>query len=127
MVLSEAECRPRGVRSKEMQPDTGVNVPNATTQSWRDFVSLKCSCRYFDPSCGPVGKEVVWLMITIARSPVHSDPELLGGTLVFRGTRVPAQTLLDYVQDGYSVDGFLREFPSVDRQDAEEFLRLASQ
>ena len=65
-------------------------------------------------------------MIALARSPVHSDPELMGGTLVFQGTRVPAQTLLDYVQDGYDLDGFLLEFPSVDRQDAEEFLRLVS-
>ena len=65
-------------------------------------------------------------MITLARSPVHSDPELLGGTLVFHGTRVPAQTLLDYLQDGYDVDGFLQEFPSVERCDADEFLRLVS-
>lgn len=63
-------------------------------------------------------------MITLERSPVHSDPELMGGTLVFFGTRVPAQTLLDYLQDGYSLNGFLEEFPSVVRDDAEEFLRL---
>lgn len=63
-------------------------------------------------------------MITLERSPVHSDPELMGGTLVFRGTRVPAQTLLDYMRDGYDLDGFLKEFPSVNRADAEEFLRL---
>ena len=49
----------------------------------------------------------------------------MGGTLVFCGTRVPAQTLLDYLQDGYDLDGFLEEFPSVARADAEEFLRLA--
>jgi uncharacterized protein (DUF433 family) len=65
-------------------------------------------------------------MITLARSPVHSDPGLMGGTLVFQGTRVPAQTLLDYLRDGYDMEGFLREFPSVERQDAKEFLRLAS-
>jgi uncharacterized protein (DUF433 family) len=65
-------------------------------------------------------------MITLARSPVHSDPDLMGGTLVFQGTRVPAQSLLDYLQDGYDLDDFLREFPSVERQDAEEFLRLVS-
>ena len=64
-------------------------------------------------------------MITLDHSPVHSDPELMGGTLVFCGTRVPAQTLLDYLQDGYDLDGFLTEFPSVSRADAEEFLRLA--
>jgi uncharacterized protein (DUF433 family) len=65
-------------------------------------------------------------MITLTRSPVRSDPELMGGTLVFQGTRVPAQTLLDYLRDGYDLNGFLDEFPSVERQDAEEFLRLVS-
>ena len=64
-------------------------------------------------------------MITLDHSPVCSDPELMGGTLVFRGTRVPAQTLLDYFQDGYDLRGFLEEFPSVNRADAGEFLRLA--
>ena len=46
-------------------------------------------------------------------------------TLVFRATRVPAQILLDYLDDGYSLDEFLQMFPSVDRDDAAEFLRLA--
>lgn len=49
----------------------------------------------------------------------------MGGTLVFRSTRVSAQTLLDYRLDGYSLDEFLAMFPSVARLDAEEFLRLA--
>ena len=49
----------------------------------------------------------------------------MGGTLVFQRTRVPAQTLLDYLDDGYSIDEFLDMFPSVHRDDAEEFLRLA--
>lgn len=56
---------------------------------------------------------------------LHSDPELMGGTLVFRGTRVPAQTLLDYLDDGYSLAESIEMFPSVNRADAEEFLRLA--
>ncbi len=64
-------------------------------------------------------------MVTILRSPVRSDPSVMGGTLVFRASRVPAQTLLDYLDDGYSVEEFLEMFPSVDRDDAEEFLRLA--
>jgi uncharacterized protein (DUF433 family) len=59
------------------------------------------------------------------RSPLHSDPSVMGGTLVFRASRVPAQTLLDYLDDRYSLDEFLEMFPSVDRGDAEEFLRLA--
>jgi uncharacterized protein (DUF433 family) len=49
----------------------------------------------------------------------------MGGTLVFRASRVPAQTLLDYLDDGYTLDEFLDMFPSVDRGDAMEFLRLA--
>ncbi len=64
-------------------------------------------------------------MLTIDHSPVHSDPELMGGTLVFLGTRVPAQTLLDYLDDGFSLEEFIEMFPSVSRDDATEFLRLA--
>ena len=55
-------------------------------------------------------------------SPIASDPAVMSGTLVFRGTRVPAQTLLDYLQDGYSLVQFLEFFPSVTREDAEQFL-----
>jgi uncharacterized protein (DUF433 family) len=64
-------------------------------------------------------------MLTLDRSPVHSDPAVMSGTLVFRGTRVPAQTLLDYLQDGYSLEQFLEFFPSVNRTDAQQFLQLA--
>ena len=64
-------------------------------------------------------------MMTLSHSPVRSDPEVMGGTLVFRDTRVPVQSLLDYLRDGYSIDAFLEMFPSVDRADAVEFLRLA--
>ena len=66
-------------------------------------------------------------MLTLAHSPVASSPKVLGGTLVFRGTRVPVQTLLDYLQDGFSLEQFLEYFPSVIRDDAEEFLRLVRQ
>jgi uncharacterized protein (DUF433 family) len=55
-------------------------------------------------------------------SPIQSDPAVLGGTLVFRGTRVPAQSLLDYLSDGFTIDEFLEFFPSVQREDAVEFL-----
>jgi uncharacterized protein (DUF433 family) len=62
-------------------------------------------------------------MVTLERSPVHSNPKVLGGTLVFQGTRVPAQTLLDYLADGYSLEEFLDFFPSVKREDAEALLK----
>jgi uncharacterized protein (DUF433 family) len=63
-------------------------------------------------------------MFTLDHSPVSSAPGVLGGTLVFRGTRVPAQTLLDYLQDGFSMEQFLEYFPSVRAEDAREFLHL---
>jgi uncharacterized protein (DUF433 family) len=47
------------------------------------------------------------------------------GLRFFGGRGVPAQTLLDYLDDGYSLDQFLEYFPSVDRLDAQEFLKLA--
>lgn len=45
----------------------------------------------------------------------HSDPEILGGTLVFRGTRVPVQSLFDHLKAGDSIEVFLDGFPSVKR------------
>jgi uncharacterized protein (DUF433 family) len=49
---------------------------------------------------------------------VHSDPEILSGTPVFIGTRVPVQSLFDYLEGGDTVDEFLRQFPSVTRAQA---------
>jgi uncharacterized protein (DUF433 family) len=46
------------------------------------------------------------------------DPDVLGGTPVFRGTRVPFQTLLDYVEGGDTLDEFLDDFPTVTREAA---------
>jgi uncharacterized protein (DUF433 family) len=50
--------------------------------------------------------------------PITVDPEVLSGTPVFRGTRVPAQTLVDYILDGETLETFLRNFPTVKREDA---------
>ena len=49
---------------------------------------------------------------------VHSDPEVMGGTPVFVGTRVPFQTLLDYLEAGDPLGEFLEDFPSVSREQA---------
>ena len=56
---------------------------------------------------------------------VHSDPEILGGTPVFVGTRVPVQTLFDYLEGGETLDEFLRQFPSVKRDQAIAALDMA--
>ncbi len=58
-------------------------------------------------------------------SVVHSDPQILGGTPVFVGTRVPVQTLFDYLEAGDSLDRFLDQFPTVSRDQAVAALELA--
>jgi len=49
---------------------------------------------------------------------VHADPEIMGGTPVFVGTRVPLQNLIDYLEGGESLEDFLDGFPSVKREQA---------
>lgn len=56
---------------------------------------------------------------------VHSDPQILGGTPVFIGTRVPVQSLFDYLEAGDTLDEFLRQFPSVKREQTIAALELA--
>jgi uncharacterized protein (DUF433 family) len=51
-------------------------------------------------------------------SVIASDPEILGGTPCFRGTRVPVDSLIDYLEAGDSLDEFLDNFPSVSREAA---------
>lgn len=57
--------------------------------------------------------------------PIHTDPEIMGGTPVFVGTRVPVQTLMDYLEAGDPLDEFLEDFPSVSRDQAVAVLELA--
>jgi uncharacterized protein (DUF433 family) len=58
---------------------------------------------------------------------VVSDPSILGGTPVFAGTRVPAETLLTHLKAGDTIDTFLEDFPSVSRAQAEAYLDLAGE
>jgi len=53
---------------------------------------------------------------------VHSDPQIVSGTPVFVGTRVPVQALLDYLEGGETIDEFLDDFPTVSREQAIAFL-----
>ena len=56
---------------------------------------------------------------------VSRDPDVMGGTPVFPGTRVPVQTLLDYIEAGETIDDFLEGFPSVTRAQVIAFLEEA--
>ena len=64
---------------------------------------------------------------TAAGGLVVSDPGILGGKPVFRGTRMPVQSLFDYLADGLSLDYFLETFPSVTREQAAAVLRYGWQ
>jgi len=56
---------------------------------------------------------------------VTSNPEVVSGALVFAGTRVPVQILIDYLKTGETLDRFLEGFPTVSREQAEAFLEEA--
>jgi len=56
---------------------------------------------------------------------ISSDPEILGGTPVFAGTRVPVEILIDYLKAGDSLERFLAGFPTVRREQAQAFLEVA--
>ncbi len=65
--------------------------------------------------------------MSLTPSVIHSDPDILGGTPVFMGTRVPIKTLLDYLEAGDSLNEFLDHFPSVSREQAIAALELAKE
>ena len=56
---------------------------------------------------------------------IQRDPEVLGGTPVFAGTRVPVETFIDYLKAGETLEDFLDGFPNVSRLQAEAFLEIA--
>jgi uncharacterized protein (DUF433 family) len=62
----------------------------------------------------------------MAQRVVSSSPDIMGGAPVFPGTRVPVQTLLDYIEAGDSIDDFLAGFPTVSREHVVAFLERAA-
>jgi uncharacterized protein (DUF433 family) len=60
-------------------------------------------------------------------SVIRSDPEILGGTMVFVGTRVPVQSLFDHLEAGDSIDEFLEGFPGVKREQVIAVLEASRQ
>ncbi len=65
--------------------------------------------------------------MNISQRIVHTDPDILGGTPVFVGTRVPVRTLLDYLSAGDTLDEFLDHFPTVSRAQAVAVLTQANE
>ena len=64
-------------------------------------------------------------MATTKQPLITSTPDILGGTPVFRGTRVPVQTLIEYLEGGQTIDEFLDGFPTVTREQVIAFLEEA--
>lgn len=56
---------------------------------------------------------------------INIDPETMGGTPVFTGTRVPVQSLFEYIETGETLDEFLENFPSVKKEFAIQVLQMA--
>jgi uncharacterized protein (DUF433 family) len=57
----------------------------------------------------------------------HTHPEIMSGTPVFKGTRVPVHTLVDHLAAGVSLEEFLLDFPTVSREQAIAFLKLSEE
>ncbi len=64
-------------------------------------------------------------MVSVIRSVVKIDPEIMSGAPCFAGTRVPIQHLMDYLEGGDSIDEFLEDFPTVSREQIVSFLEEA--
>jgi uncharacterized protein (DUF433 family) len=73
--------------------------------------------------CG--GRGIEGILSGMKQPIVSCSPDIMGGTAVFAGTRVPVQTLLDYLEGGESIDDFLAGFPTVTRDQVIAFLEEA--
>lgn len=65
--------------------------------------------------------------MSITSAPYHVDPQIMGGTPVFVGTRVPVATLFDYLAAGDSLEEFLEHFPTVSKEQAVAAIAQANQ
>lgn len=79
--------------------------------------------RFIDQDCSRINLDIS--EISKMTKVIQSDPEILGGTPVFSGTRVPVQNLIEYLEAGETLDTFLDAFPSVSREQAIAVLELA--
>lgn len=63
----------------------------------------------------------------MSESVINRNPDILGGTPVFSGTRVPVRILMEYLETGDNLDEFLDQYPSVSREQAVQLLELATE
>lgn len=102
-------------------PGTSTSEIVVFANRWRLFAGGLCSL-VRNPS-----REYAWPMALPSPPIVASSPDVMGGTVVFAGTRVPIQTFLDYLEGGETIDDFLAGFPTVTRDQVVRFLEQATQ
>lgn len=108
IMISISPCvwgRRGGGHRREFEFSKSVSQPGGTVGSGRRF----------------------WYCSGMSQSVICRDPEVMSGTPVFRGTRVPVQTLIEYLEAGDSIDEFLEGFPTVTRDQVIAFLEEAKE
>jgi uncharacterized protein (DUF433 family) len=86
----------------------------ASGRKWQYFEHIFFFHAHYRAGIVPISEPGYRLVMKADRA-YHSDPEILGGTLVFKGTRVPVRSLFDHLKAGDSFEVFLEGFPSVSR------------
>ncbi len=83
----------------------------------------------FAAQVAPAGARLGYHSVQMAHDGqvIHSNPDILGGTPVFVGTRVPFKALVDYIEGGHPLGEFLEDFPSVSREQAVAALEQAKE
>ena len=80
-----------------------------------------------DNDCTEANPSAIITSMASAEQVIHTDPDILGGTPVFIGTRVPVQALIDYIEGGHPLADFLDDFPTVSREQAIAALEQAKE
>ncbi len=82
--------------------------------------------QYIIVLCGEIHR-LLYAYSVMKTEVISIDPEILGGTPVFKGTRVPIESLFDHLEGGISIDEFLKEFPTVKREQAVGVLSISKE
>jgi uncharacterized protein (DUF433 family) len=102
-----------------------VKKPSFIVWPFSDVAWLTCVGKAWASSrhCAAIAEgRGVDYFASMTRAVISRDPDVMGGTPAFRGTRVPVQTLIEYLAAGETIDDFLEGFPSVTREQVIAFL-----
>jgi uncharacterized protein (DUF433 family) len=71
--------------------------------------------------------EIFYVLENMKTDVININPEIMGGTPVFKGTRVPIETLFDHLESGITIDAFLDDYPTVSKEQVVQVLELVGQ